>query len=361
MSFNASFFDFNDLNAKNLDVFACPDSHVPLVRSGKMLISPETGRKFLIADGIPNFLRYDCIEDDATLEKLNLLNSLACEIGWRAALNIVYEDRKDIIEYVTNEKRASFLDLLPITSDSAVLEIGPSLGQQTSILGLRANSVHALEIIPGQALFAAQRCFQECVHNVFFACGGDDGKLPYSNSSFDFVILNLVFEWCVARDVRQKPGAIQRRILNEIHRILRSSGSLFLATKNRYDLKLLLGRRDLHAHGIPFGNALPYWIMRLILVAKKQGREKGLLYSYRGLKRLLTTSGYKINQTYWAVPDMRFPKYYVPTDAKSISYIRRSQNQGWGRTKFARQISQIIPAKLVKYVAPGLVFLARKG
>ena len=63
--------------------FSCPDSHWLLNREDGFLISPITGRRFPIDNGIPNFLRYAPMEDSGTVESLTNLTSLARQKGWR--------------------------------------------------------------------------------------------------------------------------------------------------------------------------------------------------------------------------------------------------------------------------------------
>ncbi len=84
-----------------------------------------------------------------------------------------------MMRYVTESGRASFIELLPLTQASDVLEIGPGLGQFTPLLARCAKSVSAIEVVAGQAEFAAQRCQQQGLTNVQFAVGGDDCRLPY--------------------------------------------------------------------------------------------------------------------------------------------------------------------------------------
>jgi hypothetical protein len=55
---------------------------------------------------------------------------------------------------------------------------------------------------------------------------------------------------------------------------------------------------------------------------------------------------------------MRFPEKMVRTDPKSIREARRAGiRQGAGRAE--RLLMSLVPASLVKHVAPGLSFLAR--
>ena|SRR3989344_5778631 len=62
-------------------------------------------------------------------------------------------------------------------------------------------------------------------------CDIEKEKLPFSNNSFDFIILNEVFE-----HLREKPIFV----LTEIHRVLKKGGILLLTTPNLYALHKIL-------------------------------------------------------------------------------------------------------------------------
>ena len=145
-----------------------------------------------VAEEIPNFLRFASVEDAEGVAKLALLNERARAGDWRQALEATSQDA-EFVRYVTLPDRAAFLELLPIDASSEVLEIGPGLGQFTALMAKRARSVHALEVVPGQAEFALTRCRQQGLSNVELAVGGDDCRLPYRDQVFDLVVLNLVF------------------------------------------------------------------------------------------------------------------------------------------------------------------------
>ena len=337
-------------------LYACPDTHAPLVREQDELVSGDGTRSYRIRDGLPCFLRYEPVEDGQTVARLDRLNDLARERGWLTALNEVFPE---YVRYATDTSRLSFIRLLPFTTDSRVLEIGASLGQHTFHLSERAKAVHALEVVPGQATFILQRCRQQGAGTVFAACGGDDCSLPYRHASFDVAVINLVFEWCATRETGPDPEAGQLRLLYEVERVLRPGGTVFLATKNRYALRLLLGRPDGHAYGMRFGHALPRWLMRVLLRPVRQGEARGLLHSYAGLRRLLLGAGFGVIRSFWAAPDMRYPERYIEADVASIRAARRAGGFRQGEGRIDRLI-RFLPARMVKHVAPGLVFIARK-
>lgn len=281
-------------------------------------------------------------------------------MGWEAALRSVLAPDPDLLRYVSDPIRARFVDLLPLGPHADALEIGPGLGQMTQVLAQRSRSVCALEVVPGQAQFVAQRFAQQGLHQVRVATGGDDGRLPYPDRRFDVAVLNLVFEWCAPRCVQQPEIDVQRRLLAEIARVLAPGGTLYLSTKNRYAIKYLIGKTDEHFHGMRFGNALPRPLGRWLPRRRGHERPGGVLYSHRALAALLRDAGFSDLRSYWASPEVRYPAPYVATDAASVREARRHPGFVQGEGRSTRLLMRCIPAALVKHVTTGLTFLASK-
>ncbi len=280
--------------------------------------------------------------------KMTQLLALTPEVGWQEALDSTFPELKQYIS-----RKAPFLACLPIEG-ADVLEIGPGFGQFTSQIAATAKGVHALEVDEGQAEFLAERLRQEGARNVHVSAGGADCLLPYPNESFDLIILNLVFEWCAIR-MNGDHSEGQERLLDEMRRVLRPGGKLYLATKNRFALRYLMGKADEHFGGMRFGSALPRALARTL----NKARQKGKLYSYRGMTKLLRKHGFEVLQTWWAAPEMRWTEEMVPTDVPSVRKARRlGLNQG--ATRSERLIMRFVPARLVKHFTPGLAFLAEK-
>lgn len=340
--------------------YICPRTRAPLVVDGENLRTASGNVIYRIESGIPRLLRFAPVEDHETEAQLSRLNRLARESGWRSAINSVYGKDPGMVRYVTEIKRSSFIDFLPLTPKSDVLEIGAGLGQFTALLARRARTVCALEVVPGQAEFAAERCRQEGVDNVYLAVGGDDCRLPYMNEAFDVVVLNLVLEWCATRCVDEPIVEAQRRMISEIYRVLKPGGSLYLTTKNRYALRYLIGKPDEHYYNMRFGSALPRWLSGWLIRLKGHSRPGGMLHSHAGLKALLRNAGFERIDSFWATPEMRFPTDYVPTDTTSIRQARRKPGFIQGEGRSTRLLMRFIPASLVKYFTPGLAFLATK-
>lgn len=340
--------------------YACPKTHAMLVWKNDALCSADGRARYDVHDGIPSFLTRLPIESEEDAATLERLNEIASRAGWMASLADVYGETSNIYKYVTDSSRASYLGMLPLTSDSVVLEIGPGLGQFTEALAARVQMVYALEVVAGQARFAAKRCQQKGLTNVSIACGGDDCRLPYRDQSFDLVICNLVLEWSASRDPLERPEAGQERYLAEMARVLKPGGFLYLSTKNRFALRYLLGGRDEHVHNERFGSALPRWLMRSYLSLRMRGRPQGVLHSYPMLRKMLQRAGMEPTQSFWAAPEMRYPTHFIPTDADSVRSARQLKGFCQGHSRLTMLFMPLIPASLVKYVTPGLTFLARK-
>jgi SAM-dependent methyltransferase len=340
--------------------YLCPRTRAPLRMSGDDLRSDTSDIAYPVRSGIPQFLHFapaESAEDSANLQKLI---KLARDTDWLSALREIHKNDAAFVRYVTEEKRSSFVRLLPLTRESNVLEIGTGLGQFTTVLARHAKSVCGLEVVGGQAEFVVERCRQLGLNNVHLAVGGDDCRLPYGDASFDLIVLNLVFEWCASRCEDESHLDVQHRLLAEMHRVLKPGGTLYLVTKNRFALAYVIGKPDEHYGQMRFGSALPRWLANTLLRLRGQARSAGQLYSHDTLKAMLHKAGFGKSASYWAAPEMRFPTHYVPTDAASIRKARLDPELVQGDMRSTNLLMRWIPAALVKHFTPGLAFIVHK-
>jgi SAM-dependent methyltransferase len=311
-----------------------------------------------MVDGIAIRLQLSDVEQELSRYRKELRTvELAKTAGWRHALES--ECDPAMVAYSANQKRWKFLDVVPLSKNVTALEIGIGLGQHTGEIASRVAHLDTLEVRLVNAMFAKTRCEQERVYNVTFTCGGDDCRLPFPDGQYDVVLLNLVFEWCASELNNESAERAQRRLLTEIYRVLKPCGMVQLNTKNRFSYRLLTGGPDEHSYEVPFGSALPRWLLRLILWGKGKSRPAGYLHSWWALKRLLRDAGFIEIVSYWAVPEMRFPEYLIPVNARAIRAARKSMARQ-GESRRTDLMMRLTPANLVKFFAPGLFFIARK-
>jgi SAM-dependent methyltransferase len=342
------------------DCYRCPRTGKSLIRTDDVLATEDGSYSYPVTRGIPSFLRYSSADDIHGEDELRTLNEVAGRSGWREAVAEVYGADSGMMRYVDTSDRSSFLGLLDLDETMNALEIGVGFGQITTALAARVASVQALEVRFQQALFTRQRLAEEGLDNLQIACGGDDCRLPYPDGSFDVVILSLVFEWCASRNDEAPGRAGQILFLKEVLRVLAPGGTVYLSTKNRYALRLLIGKRDEHAYGMRFGHALPRPLMNAVLKAQGHDAPVGTLHSYRALQRMLKDVGYVDSESFWAAPEARYPTSYIPTESESIREARKRPDFKQGEFRSTNLIMQSLPPFAVKYVTPGLVFTAKK-
>lgn len=284
--------------------------------------------------------------------QLEILNRVCREKGWRAGVCAAHD--ASWLNYVDNPARLIFLPLLNLKATDAILEIGPGLGQMTAPIARLVSTVDVLEVVRGQAEFCSARYHQEGAGNIRITAGGDDCLLPYGDSAFDGVVLNLVIEWCGWRAAIHSHQDMHQRLLGEIARVLKPGGFLYLVTKNRYSLRLLTGGRDEHMFNMRFGSALPRQIGRLLCHHR---HPPGYLHSHRELRSMLLHNRFDHIESYWATPEMRWPEQMISFEPRTFRRERRSAPQGESRR--VRMIASMLPHWTIKHTAAGLVFLAR--
>jgi SAM-dependent methyltransferase len=307
-----------------------------------------------VFDGIPVLLRHaDLSAELARDPKLEMIIRRAKDVGWKQALE--GSDEQENLRYVLDTKRSDFLKLLPLDRSMKALEIGCSIGIHTPAIASKVSGLDAMDLRLLNVVFAKLKCEQEGIRNVNFFCGGDDCTLPFESDAYDAVILNLVLEWCGGHGPHSQLLG-QKTLLREIARVLKPGGYAQINTKNRYSYRLLTGGRDEHTENMRFGQALPRWLLKLLRGGKPE--PAGLLHSYGALRRLLRECGLQTVDTYWTIPEMRFPTEFVRLDAKEVRAAKKrlsriSENR---RTEFFMRQT---PAPFVKHFTPGLFFIAR--
>ncbi len=338
--------------------YQCPLSGKSLRLGADRVEAVDGSERYPIVDGCVMFRGpgEPSVENEET-RRVDATLMEARRSSWRTAVDSIYKVGSRDHRYITEGQRCTFMDLLPMTRESVVLEIGCSMGQHTSELAGRCRTVFALDIIPQQAVFTALRAEQDGFENVHVACGGDGGRLPYKNGAFDVVIMNLVVEWCAMR-TPEPHEQVQRRLLEQAARVLKPGGTAFVLTKNRYALALIAGHRDAHVHQIRFGSALPRAVSRWVLNRRGLPRQPGWLHSHNALVGMFRRSGFGSVRTFWAAPEMRYPGWFVPTDVESVRAARREYGVKLYDGRLSRLMLPWMPPGLVRHFTPALCVVA---
>lgn len=328
------------------------------VWSGGSFVDKAFAQRYVFSDGLALF-QNDDLDSAERVDQLDQMVANTRRMSWRDAVEKTYGVDSGMIRYITDQSRHGYLDLIPTGADSRVLEIGRALGQCTTLIAGRCGELVAMDVVRGQAEFTKLRCEQSEMKNVHVAVGGEDGRLPFRSGSFDVVILNLVLEWCGSRS-QEDHEVVQRRLLSEIARVMKDGGCAWIATKNRYALRLLLGGRDEHCAGLRFGSALPRSLCRLLMRIRGAANARGHLHSHRYLKRMVMDSGFRDCEPAVGLPEGRYAEVFVMADSDGFRELRRDGVVKFASGRWQSKIVSLVPNSLYKYLAWGNAFVATK-
>lgn len=328
------------------------------VWSGSSFVDEVFAQGYAVVDGVAMF-QDDDLDSEERVDQLDRMVQNARRMGWRDAAEETYGTDSGMIRYITDQSRHGYLDLMPIESESRVLEIGCALGQCTTLIAGRCRELVAMDVVRGQAEYTRLRCEQSGMNNVHVAVGGEAGRLPFRSGSFDVVILNLVLEWCGSRS-SEDHEVVQRRLLSEIARVTRDGGCAWIATKNRFAMRLLLGGKDEHCGGLRFGSALPGPVRRLLMRMRGAGEARGHLHSHRALKQMVISSGFRRCDPAVGLPEGRYAELFVLADTERFRELRRSGEVQFASGRWQSKIVRLVPDVLYKYLAWGNAYIATK-
>lgn len=253
---------------------------------------------------------------EAGPEEMRNVVASAREHGWREAIGRHFVgERAFVNDLVLDPRRIRFAELLDLSGDEDVLDIGCGYGGITLQLAPFVKSVTALDITLERIAFLEVARQQEKLDNIGTLCNGDILDLPFADNQFDVILLVGVFEYLPKSLPELTVADAHARALEEIVRVLKPGGQLYLGTKNRYAWQYLAGARD--HNNLPFGPVLPlgladWWCKR------RNGQPYRIVsYSARGYRRLLQRAGLGDIQVCWPIGGYQSPDTIVPLDDRA--------------------------------------------
>ncbi|HXH84371.1 MAG TPA: class I SAM-dependent methyltransferase [Candidatus Tectomicrobia bacterium] len=309
---------------------------------------------YLAADGTP------CFNDRGTYHgpipprpEMHRLLALARDIGYRAVLEEhLRATDPDLARYLTDTRRADGLALLPLQGTERVLDFGCSFGVLSRRLASAAAQVVALDVTHEKLQFLGLVASQDGIANLVPVCNGDPVRLPFADGSFDWVILNAVFEYLPRATGEPDVRRGHLRVLREIGRVLRPGGGVYLATKNRLSYGALRSRR--------FHQLLPRPVARRLLGGgHRRDPDRHVIYTLGGYRRLFRDAGFTVSAAYWALPTLWYPRQMVALtrgraaaarDVRRVTSAGGAKRAGW----LAAAATGLLPL-----VVPNYVFLLR--
>ena len=339
--------------------FVCPQCSTPLLQTEDRLRCPDCGEMTAIISGIPHFVKEFPYWGEMPLKDMLDVNRCAEMGSWRTALLQSSEPAvQNASGMILNLNRSNWHWLLDLPADSRVLDVGAGTGTNSHALALHYREVVALEPVLERIQFMRHRFAQEQISNVKIV-RSSLWTLPFPPGSFDLIVMNGVLEW-VAEAQEGDPGELQRRALDNMFRLLRPGGVLYIGIENRLCPEFLAGYLDPHCR-MPYVTILPrslaHWIARL------KGRPNGYrnyLYSSRGYRKLLERAGFATVDCYIALPSYNHPRMLIPMINNVFAYYSRNFNPI--RSSLLRRLiyNCLLKTGLLKYLQDSFAIVARK-
>ncbi|MCK4352502.1 class I SAM-dependent methyltransferase [candidate division WOR-3 bacterium] len=304
--------------------FICPNCHSHLHRVKAHFVCDKCFTKWPINEDIPNFCTHYKESKSLYLmdkENQNELLNIAKKEGWQSALKKIYASSCDFLyDYAYGEGRLDWHYLLPISTDTKVLDIGCGWGSISLSLSNLCKFVVSADVVDVTLKFLNIRKEQERITNVqpVKIDPLDYGKLPFPDSYFDLSILIGVLEWVGTQKMNKSPRELQKSALKEIRRVLKPDGVLYIGIENRYAISYFFGNPD-HS-GLPFASVLPKRLANFYSRIVKKEPYRTYIYSYKGYKQLLSEAGYSDVEIYLLAPSYQFPLYIVPLNKRPFYY-----------------------------------------
>ncbi len=322
--------------------YSCPICKTPLKVNGANFSCSACQRKWETYEGILDFSDHDFYWNQVPKEDMKQIIKEALNGGWQNAITQFFgNQRKYLQNYIIDESRADWHFYIPLGCEAKVLDIGAGWGAVSIALARNYKIVFAADSTLENLEFLNIRAQQENSKNLIPIRINplDYPKFPFASSFFDLVVLNGVLEWVGGLRLDTNPYDLQKQALQEIAKILKPSGYVYIGIENRYALSNFLGARP---HGeLPFTSILPRRIADLLtkLVEKKPHRT--YVHSPRNYYSLLKGAGFDLINFYWTIPSYRFPTVIIPLHSDKVLKYWRGNMMTSGTT-IKRWIKRIL-------------------
>ena len=199
------------------------------------------------------------------------------------------ENVKFPVLYHLSAVRENILNWYPFKEGATGLEIGSGCGAITGLLCERLSKVISVELSKRRADINFAR--HERLENLEIWVGNQNDMV--FGESFDYIILNGVFEYAMSFTEGAKP---YETFLQNFKRLLKPDGVILIAIENRLGLKYFAGAPEDHTDGYFDG------------IRGYEGNDSVRTFSRGEWEELMHTCGMNHYRFYYPYPDYKFPK-----------------------------------------------------
>lgn len=250
------------------------------------------------------------------------------------------------------------------TQNKILIDAGCGFGNLAVVFAKHFKKVYAIDIGKEQieSTLALKRKFN--LRNLYVYQGNLLELSSIVDEKVDIVHTSGVFEWLRLANTEQSAKTNQEKFLREVTKVIRNENSiLYVGTENR--LFPYFWIKDPHYKGYPFLTILPEKINDIILNIIKKEKYPVKIYSYWGLKSLLSHF-FDTVHTYVALPHYQYVYEY-----SSIDDYKNIVNKSWKLIKYRNDLNYLQEAtlycfliigalKLTKIFSPNFIMIASK-
>ena len=245
------------------------------------------------------------------------------------------------------EMQAGWKYLTDLSHADNALVIGCGTGISSLNLCRSFRNVFVMDTDLHDLALVQRRGVDSGINNLSVVAAGDTQYLPFPTDFFDLICVNGVFELVpvlaqgggvndeteLRRGQKAPAGSwrasgplnIQVNFLNEIYRMLKAKGTLYLAADNRFNYRNyrnFLNTPDNHA-GLASSSLLPRLLPDLSSLLAGRGRPRSYPRSYHALRKILKRCGFEHFDFYSLKPDHRLFQEILFFDKKKSRPISR--------------------------------------
>jgi ubiquinone/menaquinone biosynthesis C-methylase UbiE len=278
------------------------------------------------------------------------------DLGWRSVVKQFLKtlppaEQSSMLRQLS-EERAAWKYLLSI-SDHQAKALSCEIGMGSIALSLARNfgEVVCFELNTERLIFSKKRSEQLGIWNIVLVKGGDAAFLPFTDKSFDLVVLNGTLGW-IPQLRKGDPRQVQLEFLREVHRVLKSDGECYIGIENRFSYENWLTKKKRHSNGL----LQPRDIENLYSSRFREQRCRAYTHSIWGYKDLLKKAGF--NQSRFFIP---YPIYKSFSQIVGFSSAGKINPQLAGGQSNYHRSDYFFEKRLLKYLAPSFAITVSKG
>ena len=308
--------------------FICPKCKNPIIIQNKILTCKKNCTTYYVKNEIPDFASDYSYKQEINRQELSKLLNEAENGDYKKVLYkwCMNQNNLAFYNYLTNYSKDAFKFLLPITSDSVVLELNCEWGVLSVPLANISKKVVAVDTMMEKLKFCKIRNKQENINNITLI-RATPAELPFLDNRFDFVIMHGMFNEIGNIYTDKKPIDWQKQALKEAYRVLKKNGYLFLSTENCYGFKYVIGAPDDYTK-----------MSNIIFLPKEKAEEvykfyskkeyRAYIYSHDEYINFLKENKFKNIKTYYTSPNYGNAEVITPLDNLTglDYYLKNIQN-----------------------------------